>query len=166
LNDFLEIAHNADGTLQTSALQQAGGVTSVNGKTPSGGAVSLAASDVGAYVKPSCGIPEGDLSPSVQSLINNPGGGVTIGGDLGGTPSSPIVANLQGTPFVGSNPGDGQVLTYNGTSNEWFPNTFSLTASDATSSNKGILQLTGDLGGTAASPTVTSTHLNSPLPVN
>jgi hypothetical protein len=36
---------------------------------------------------------------------------------------------------------------------------------DATSSVKGKVQLTGDLGGAAASPTVTATHLSSALPI-
>lgn len=48
LNGFLDVSHNEDGTLQPSALVQAGAVTSVNSKTPSNGSVSLAASDVGA----------------------------------------------------------------------------------------------------------------------
>ena len=48
LNGFLEVSHNADGTLQTSAVQQAGGITSVNGKTTTNGAVALDASNVGA----------------------------------------------------------------------------------------------------------------------
>jgi hypothetical protein len=48
LNDFLEVAHNADGSLQTNAIKAANGVTSVNGKTPTNGAVTLAAGDVGA----------------------------------------------------------------------------------------------------------------------
>lgn len=48
LNDFLEVSLNTDGTLQPSALTQAGAVTSVNGKTPTAGAVSLAFSDLSA----------------------------------------------------------------------------------------------------------------------
>ena len=39
------------------------------------------------------------------------------------------------------------------------------TVPDATSSVKGKLQLAGDLGGTAASPQVTATHLSSALPI-
>lgn len=38
-------------------------------------------------------------------------------------------------------------------------------ASDATTTSKGVVQLAGDIGGTAASVTVTSTHLSSALPV-
>lgn len=48
LNSFLDVAHNSDGSLITSAVQHAGGVTSVNGKNPVNGVVTLAASDVGA----------------------------------------------------------------------------------------------------------------------
>lgn len=40
------------------------------------------------------------------------------------------------------------------------------TVPDASGSTKGIVQLTNDLGGTAAAPTVVSTHLSSALPVN
>lgn len=39
-------------------------------------------------------------------------------------------------------------------------------APDATTSSKGIVQLTNDLNGTAAAPTVVSTHLSSALPIN
>lgn len=41
LNTFLEVSHNTDGTLQKSAMQQAGGITSVNGKSPTNGSVTL-----------------------------------------------------------------------------------------------------------------------------
>lgn len=37
---------------------------------------------------------------------------------------------------------------------------------DATASSKGAVQLSGDIGGTAASPQVTSTHLSAALPVS
>jgi hypothetical protein len=48
-----------------------------------------------------------------------------------------------------------QVLQYNSSSSEWTPATVSSTAvSDATSSTKGIIELAGDLSGTATSPTV------------
>ena len=53
LNGFLDVSHNSDGTLQTSALTQAGAITSVNGKTPptsgtNAGSITLAPSDIGA----------------------------------------------------------------------------------------------------------------------
>ena len=50
----------ADTALQTAP------VTSVNTKT---GAVSLTASDIGAYTKPSTGIPKADLASSVQTSL-------------------------------------------------------------------------------------------------
>ena len=59
LNSFLEVAHNSDGSLQSSAVQQAGAVTSVNGKT--GNSVTLAASDVGAAA---------NLTPTVIKTAN------------------------------------------------------------------------------------------------
>ncbi|MEJ0072642.1 MAG: hypothetical protein WDN27_00930 [Candidatus Saccharibacteria bacterium] len=40
------------------------------------------------------------------------------------------------------------------------------TAANATTSSVGLVELAGDLGGTATSPTVVSTHLASALPVN
>jgi hypothetical protein len=46
LNDYLEVSHNSDGTLQTTALQQAGGVTSVNGNNPTSGALTLATTNL------------------------------------------------------------------------------------------------------------------------
>lgn len=52
LNSFLEVSHNSDGSLQSSAIQTAGGITSINGKNPSNGVVSLAAGDVGAAANP------------------------------------------------------------------------------------------------------------------
>ena len=47
LNEFLDVSHNSDGNLQASAIQQAGAVTSVNGQSPTGGTVTLTASDIG-----------------------------------------------------------------------------------------------------------------------
>ena len=66
----------------TLEFEQAGGgaVKSVNGKT---GVVVLDAADVGAYVKPSGGIPKTDLASSVQtslgkadSAYQKPSGGI------------------------------------------------------------------------------------------
>jgi hypothetical protein len=48
LNDFLGVAHNTDGSLQIQAIQQAGGVISINGQNPTNGAATLTAADVGA----------------------------------------------------------------------------------------------------------------------
>lgn len=77
LNSFLEVSHNGDGTLQTSAAQQAGAVTSVNGRTPNSGAITLAAGDVGALAASAAGHANGaatlDGSGNVPSTqLQNP----------------------------------------------------------------------------------------------
>lgn len=48
----------------------------------------------------------------------------------------------------------GQVLSYDGTNLAWTTNTLDGSVSDATPSVKGVVQLAGDLSGTAGSPTV------------
>jgi hypothetical protein len=48
LNDYLGISHASDGSLLPGAVKAAGAVSSVNGKTPADGAVSLAPGDVNA----------------------------------------------------------------------------------------------------------------------
>lgn len=53
-----------------------------------------------------------------------------------------------------SAPTSGQTLTYNGTQLAWETPSGSGSVPDATGSTKGIIQLSGDLGGTASSPTV------------
>jgi Pectate lyase superfamily protein len=150
LNDFLDVAHNSDGTLQTSAISNAGG-----------------------YIKPNTGIPAADLSSSVQTELTSASTAIqpstSLTHDLSGTVSAPTVAGIQGVPVLGG-PTNGQVLAYNSGANQWVPSTVSSsTVSDATGSSKGIVQLAGDLGGgvagTAASPQVTSTHLAAPLPI-
>ncbi len=97
LNSFLEVSHNSDGTIQAGAVKQAGGVTSVNGKSPSNGSVTLAASDVGA------------LSSSGNSTIN---GTLTVESSA----SNALVISTDGTPTsLGAtvfNPGAG--------TNPWF----------------------------------------------
>src|SRR6218665_3195144 len=53
-----------------------------------------------------------------------------------------------------SAPTDGQTLTYSGSALAWATVSGSGSVPDANASTKGLVQLTGDLGGTAASPTV------------
>jgi hypothetical protein len=160
LNIFLLVSHHNDGTLQIGAVQKAGGVTSVNTITPqSNGNVTLTAGNVGAYSKPSGGIPETDLDAGVRADLDAAGTAVQIGGDLGGTATSPTVAKLQGTPLTltAPSPSNGQVLGYNGTA--WVPATISSTpVGGATNASLGTVQLAGDLGGNndASSPTISN----------
>jgi len=63
---------------------------------------------------------------------------------------------LQGTAVAVGAPSDGQVLTYNAGATAWEPATVTGSGSvpDATTTTKGIVQLAGDLNGTAAAPGV------------
>lgn len=117
LNDYLSQSIDPDGTLKPSAVSSAAPVSSVNTKT---GAVTLAASDVGAL------------------------------------PTSTGLAGLADTAAA-SGASDSQVLAYNGTSHQWVPATVSSsTVPDATTSSKGIVELAGDLAGTATAPVIAS----------
>jgi len=166
LNDFLEVSLNGDGTIQPAAITQAGAVTSVNTVAPNAsGNVTLTAASVGAYTKPSGGIPSSDLSSSVQADLSAAGSAVQLGGDLGGTATAPVIAKLQGTPVNAASPAANQVLSY--VSGEWVPATASSgSVNDATTSAPGIVQLSGDISGTATEVTVTSTHLTDALPID
>lgn len=69
----------------------------------------------------------------------NPGGGGGISG------ASDVALN---------NPTNDQALAYNSTTQKWANRTLSGSATDATTSAKGVVQLAGDLGGTATVPRV------------
>ncbi|HSX35819.1 MAG TPA: hypothetical protein VLH84_02685 [Patescibacteria group bacterium] len=83
-------------------------------------------------------------------------GKVQLTADFGGTAGAPTVTGLQGRPVNSGAPSDGQVLSYNAGSSQWQPATPTGGGSvpDATTTSKGIVQLAGDLAGTAAAPTV------------
>jgi hypothetical protein len=63
------------------------------------------------------------------------------------------VTGLAGRNVSASTPANDDVLTYNSTTQQWEPKAAG-GVPDATTSSKGVVQLAGDLGGTAASPTV------------
>lgn len=85
LNAYLLVSHNSDGTLLTSAITAAG---------------------AGTYSKPAGGIPATDLSTSVQSALTDT---VQLGGDLGGTATSPYVTGLHlSSPLSVGQGGTGQ----------------------------------------------------------
>ncbi|MGZ6004801.1 MAG: hypothetical protein ACXWLH_01480, partial [Candidatus Saccharimonadales bacterium] len=97
-------------------------------------------------------IVDGDISGSAAIAKGKLSAGVQASLD---TADARDAAKLQGTNVDGSAPSDGQVLLYDGTGTKWVPGTISsTTVSDATTSTKGIVQLAGDLAGTASSPTV------------
>jgi len=97
------------------------------------------------------------IPPDSTSLLK---GVVKLSGDFSGTADSPQVIGLYGKSLSIAGQSNGYVLTYSaGTDSYVFSN---VTPSDATSSTKGVLQLTNDLSGTAALPQV-SGILNIPV---
>jgi hypothetical protein len=125
LNQFLEVAHAPDGTLlRDSDITQA---------------LTTATS---AYQVPVGGIPKATLDSSVQASLT--------------TADSRNAAALQGTTLSMAVPADTQVLQYSQASSSWGPATVTAsgTVNDASTSSVGIIQLSGDLSGTATSPTV------------
>jgi Pectate lyase superfamily protein len=110
-------------------------VTSVAGRT---GDVTLAESDISG------------LTADLAAAVHKTGAEAVAG--IKTFSSSPVVP----TPGAGTD-----------AANKDYVDTVasSVTVPDATSSIKGKLQLAGDLGGTAASPQVTATHLTSALPL-
>lgn len=93
------------------------------------------------YALPASGIPNTDLAAAVQASLT--------------TADARDATKLQGTTVDASAPTNGQVLVYSTGTSSWVPNTATSTVvSDATTGAKGIVQLAGDLGGTASSPTV------------
>jgi len=113
LNDFLEVSHNTDGSLLTGAVIAAGAVTNVNNITPnSSGAVTLAATDVGALTE---NIADSRYIQSVQLGAAN--GAATLNNNTqlnsSQVPSS-VVSDSRGL-----DPGD--ILVYNGSAFVRFP---------------------------------------------
>lgn len=112
--------------------------------------------------------------PAVGDATSSATGKVQLAGDLGGVATSPNVVKIQGIPVSNTAPAIGQVLKYDGTS--YVPNssilaetqvlslagsTLSISGTsssvvipNATSSTSGMVQLAGDLGGTATAPSV------------
>jgi len=83
------------------------------------------------------------------------------GGGLTGTYPNPTVAALRGVTVSATAPTAGQVLTASsGTTAAW--TTPAAGAGDATTAAKGVVQLAGDLAGTAAAPTVAKVNGTTP----
>ncbi|HWZ65821.1 MAG TPA: hypothetical protein VNX65_03410 [Patescibacteria group bacterium] len=75
LNDFLEVAHNTDGTLRADAVVAAGGYIKPSGGIPASHLDPVAQTALDAvaskYVKPPGGIPKANLSAGVQTSLSS-----------------------------------------------------------------------------------------------
>jgi hypothetical protein len=112
--------------------------------------------------------------PAVGDATSSATGKVQLAGDLGGVATSPNVVKIQGVPVSTTAPAIGQVLKYDGTS--YVPNssilaetqvlslagtTLSISGTSSSvvlpsssSAALGLMQLAGDIGGTATVPKV------------
>jgi hypothetical protein len=168
LNSFLEVSLASDGTLNSGVVSTAqitnNAVTNAQLDVPTQATLASVAAK---YTKPGSGIPATDLTTAVQTNLTNASTAVqpttSLSGDLSGTIASPIVAKINGVVMPNGAPSSGQVIQAISTSATNWATVSSTIVSDATSSNKGIIQLDGDLGGTAASPTVISIGGNTPV---
>jgi hypothetical protein len=160
LNSFLEVSLASDGTLNSNVVGtnqlQSNAVTNAQLDVPTQTTLSAVASK---YTKPGSGIPASDLTTAVQTNLTSASTAVQpnttlSGGDLSGTIAIPVVASINGITMPSGSPNTGQVIQATSASATNWATVSSTTVSDATSSAKGIIQLDGDLGGTAASPDV------------
>ena len=145
LNDFILLEHNPDGThrvvVDPDATTTSKGKIQLAGDLGGTSAAPTVPGLAGKYTLPAGGIPKTDLAASVQTSLT--------------TADARDAVKVQGKAVDPSAPADGQILVYATASSSWVPNTPSLSVvGDATSGSKGIVQLAGDLGGTAAAPTV------------
>lgn len=115
LNDYLSVAHNADGTLKSSEVAAAGAELTANkgqanGYAPlnGGGKVPIANISVGTTAGT---VAAGD-DPRITGALQS---GSAAGGDLSGTLPNPTVAKVNGVTVTGT-PSNGYILTASGAS--------------------------------------------------
>lgn len=183
LNDFLDQAHNSDGSLKSSAVSGAGAATDASvihnsGDETMAGVKTFSSSPIvptpttntqaanKSYV-------DGVASAGAPDATTTTKGLVQLAGDLGGTATSPTVPGLAskatdaavvhntgaetvaGIKTFSSSPIVPTPTTSTQAANKTYVDSaVSAGAPDATTSTKGLVQLAGDLGGTASSPTV------------
>ena len=127
-------------------------VTSVAGKT---GAVTLVKADVGLGNVDNTSDANKPISSATQTALDLKADATALTSGLAGKSDTTHTHALDDLSDVtASGATDGQSLVFN--AGVWGPGTVGTggTVVDATSSVKGVVQLAGDLGGTAAAPTV------------
>jgi hypothetical protein len=97
-------------------------------------------------------------------------GKIQLANDLAGDATNPSVVGIQNRAVNSSAPANGNLLAWDSTPGEWIPRALlegegidlavnangqsTISAEDASTTNRGIVQLTNYLGGTATAPTV------------
>lgn len=196
LNEFLLVAHNADGGLQSSAISAGGGITTsqvgtVNGVAALNGSGQVPVAQLASGTGTTDNFLRGDGTWAIPTLAGS------AGGDLAGSYPNPTLTNSTNVESIISNNSTVTAkLNISTAASTYAPlaspaltgiptaptatagtNTTQLattafvasavtsgSASNATNSTTGLIQLDGDLGNSATSPEVVSTHLSSPLP--
>lgn len=118
LNDFLNVAHNPDGSLKPiddgTLADGAVTVQKISAAAPNPGQVLSYDNDelIWATITSSGIVP--DASGSTKGLVQ-------LSGDIGGTASAPTITGVHGRPVAVTPPGNDQVLAYNTTNSQWEP---------------------------------------------
>jgi hypothetical protein len=154
LNDFLSVEHDTVGKLKTGSGSTLAGYQSVSEKGQPGGYAAL---DNNGQV-PSSAIPAQGSTPDADASTK---GVVRLTGDLGGTADSPTVPELADKESTANKGQANGYAPLDNTGKVPSANLPTTTVSDATTSSKGVVQLAGDLTGTATSPTVANSAITN-----